>query len=462
MLLNRTRSRLPWLLFAAIVCFHFAAAWMGGPAANWHGATSEYYPLLTDGFRSGHTSLPVTPRAELLALPNPYDPIDSAPYRLHDASLYRGKYYLYFGPTPVLTLFLPYRLLTGRHLPSRAAVALFSAAGFACSCALFFLVARRERWDCPPWLASAAVLSLGTSCGVLFLVVRPSFYEVAISAGYCFLAAGFFLAARALGSDSPRLALLTAAGLCFGLAAGCRPNFVLVAILIAALVCFHLRSHRMSAAAFVAPVILCGLVLAWYNYARFGSPFEFGARYELTNGYQNQRTMFTFGLANIVPGFYYLVFTPPWIGSHYPFLGLNDATGVFATLPDGFSVGPNIGLLWAAPVALLAFMAPLIWSRGRVSSFCALPSSRFIIGALCAVGFGMTALFVLLGWSNGRYNVDFMPGLLILAWLLLGALWQAARTTPGKEALWFRNAVVGLTLYSASVDYWMCLQHGSR
>ena len=159
------RGRLPGLVFVAVASFHFAAAWVGGPAPNWHGQTPEYFPLLTDAFLAGQTSLLVQPSAEMLALPDPYDPYANARYRLHDASLYHGKYYLYFGPTPALVLFLPYKVLTGWHLPSRIAVALFCTLGFAFSCALFFLLAKRERWDCPEWLGSAAVLSLGTAPG---------------------------------------------------------------------------------------------------------------------------------------------------------------------------------------------------------------------------------------------------------------------------------------------------------
>jgi len=170
------RGRLPCLIFVAVASFHFATAWVGGPAGNWHGQTSEYYALLTDAFLAGQTSLLVQPPAEMLALPDPYDPVANARLRLHDASLYHGKYYLYFGPTPAIVLFLPYKLLTGSHLPTRIAVAWFCNCGFACSCGLFFLLVKREKWDCPGWLGSAAVLSLGTAPGVAFLLTRPSFY----------------------------------------------------------------------------------------------------------------------------------------------------------------------------------------------------------------------------------------------------------------------------------------------
>ena len=243
--LNRaSRSRLPVLLFVAGAAFYFATAWVCGPARNWRGQASEYYPLLTDAFLAGQTSLLVQPSAELLALKDPYDPAANWQLRLHDASLYHGKYYLYFGPTPAIVLFLPYKVLTGSHLPTRIAVALFCAVGFACSCALFFLLAKREKWHCPRWFASAAVISLGTAPGCAFLLTRPSFYEVAIGAGYCFVMAGFMLAAHSLGEDSPRTAPLVGAGLCFGLAAGCRPNFALLAILMVVLVAWRIRATQ--------------------------------------------------------------------------------------------------------------------------------------------------------------------------------------------------------------------------
>src|SRR5260370_787147 len=52
-----SRGRLPGLLFVAVACFHVTTAWVGGPAGNWPGQTSEYYQLLTDAFLAGQTSL---------------------------------------------------------------------------------------------------------------------------------------------------------------------------------------------------------------------------------------------------------------------------------------------------------------------------------------------------------------------------------------------------------------------
>src|SRR4029078_5413766 len=50
--------------------------------------------------------------------------------KLHDASLYANKFYLYFGPLPVLTLYIPCKLITGYYPPDCFAVFLFLSMGF--------------------------------------------------------------------------------------------------------------------------------------------------------------------------------------------------------------------------------------------------------------------------------------------------------------------------------------------
>ena len=306
---------------------------------------------------------------------------------------------------------------------------------------------------CPRWLASAAVISLGTATGVFFLLTRPSFYEVAISAGYCFVMAGFLLIAHSLEPDFPRAASLLSAGLCFGLAVGCRPNFALPAILMVLLAAWRIRAHKTRALAFVAPVVLCGVLLAAYNYARFQNPFEFGGHYLLANGVENRGSFFA--LAKIVPALYYLLFAPPWIAFHHPFVSPTDSVSFFARLPKGFSVGPTIGLLWVAPVALFGLMTPLFWRGARIRHFFKLGSTRFTLASLYATAVSIVAVFALLGWIAGRYLVDFAPELVLLSWLLLAAAWQGVRGYTGVRPRLFRYAVTGFTLYSLFLDLWI-------
>src|SRR5258708_14898008 len=64
----------------------------------------DYYNLLIDGYLDGHLSMKVDVPDALLKLPDPYDPrLRPLGLGLHDASFYKGKYYLYFGVAPVVT-----------------------------------------------------------------------------------------------------------------------------------------------------------------------------------------------------------------------------------------------------------------------------------------------------------------------------------------------------------------------
>ena len=436
------RGWLAGLVFLAVASFNFAATWMNGPVWNWlgRGRGPEFYTLLSDAFLAGQTSLLLKPSAEMLALPDPYDPLRNEGFRLHDASLYHGKYYLYFGPTPALVLFMPYRVLTGSHLPASIAVALFCTGGFAFSCALFFLLVKREQWDCPRWLTSIAMLSLGTAPGIAFLLVRASFYEVAISAGYCFVMAGFLLTAHSLLEDSPRTLSLIGAGLCFGLAAGCRPNLAVLAILMALLVGWRTRSYRVRALGFVAPILLCGLMLAAYNYARFQNPFEFGIQYALLGRRTDLDEHFGHLLGNFPHGIYTLLFSP-----------------VHLIRWDMVA-----GTLWLSPIACLGLLTPCLARLRRIGDHVKLGATRFTIHSLYVSTFSTLILLAVMGFILTRYLVDFAPGFVLLSWCLLAASWQAVRELPRRRQIVIGASIISVALYSLVVELAICVPHLSH
>ena len=87
--------------------------------------------------------------------------------------------------------------------------------------------------------------------------------------------------------------------------------------------------------AFAGPIAVIGLVLAWYNAARFGSPFEFGHRYLPV---QWQERIFRFGLFN----YHFLsrnlaaaLILLPRIMDHYPFVRVSQhGMSVLVTSPN--------------------------------------------------------------------------------------------------------------------------------
>lgn len=69
-----------------------AYLWLGmaGKTTAWRTGEfwyAAYYSPLADAFAHGQTHLLVEPAPELLALPDPYDPVANASYRFHDALL---------------------------------------------------------------------------------------------------------------------------------------------------------------------------------------------------------------------------------------------------------------------------------------------------------------------------------------------------------------------------------------
>ena len=67
--------------------------------------STNYYDLMATAFRHGQLALEVEPDPALLALEDPYEPAnrEGIPV-LWDATLYKDKYYLYWGPAPALFL----------------------------------------------------------------------------------------------------------------------------------------------------------------------------------------------------------------------------------------------------------------------------------------------------------------------------------------------------------------------
>ena len=92
------------------------------------------------------------------ARPSRTDPGRNAPYRYHDASLYRGRYYLYFGVVPVLVAFGPWRLVGLGDLPEPAAAAAFALVGFVFGALLLLRHLLRRHLELPRALDAASGL----------------------------------------------------------------------------------------------------------------------------------------------------------------------------------------------------------------------------------------------------------------------------------------------------------------
>jgi hypothetical protein len=285
------------------------------------------------------------------------------------------------------------------------------------------------------------VLSLAAVPGVGFLLLRPSFYEVAISSGYCFVMAGFLLAARAMGHDPNKWASLVGSGFCFGLASGCRPNLAVVAALIVGLVAIHLWAYKTRVLAFAGPVILCGLLLGVYNYIRFQNPFEFGMHYVLLSRRSGLAEHFGYGLRNLLPSLGTVLLSPLVL------IQSDRSLGFF----------PTMGLFWGCPLAVLGLCTPVVLLDGRVKSYLKLTCTGFNVDCLYLSSLCTLVMLAVLGFTGGRYLVDFTPELVLLSCCLVVVIWQTMRWLPPIWQLAFGLLLAVAVLYSSVIAISICM-----
>ena len=125
---SRLRFLFPATLAATLVVAGFVALILASrPYVSTGRAAAEPYNLMVEGFRSGHSWLAKDAPPELARAANPYEFAAyrrylGAPWGLIDLSYYKGHLYAYFGVTPAVLLFWPYRILTGGFLHQAGAV----------------------------------------------------------------------------------------------------------------------------------------------------------------------------------------------------------------------------------------------------------------------------------------------------------------------------------------------------
>lgn len=262
------------------------------------GENQKQYQKLAESLASGKLFIMEEPSETLKNMENPYDyawrnqlMAEAGEWYQWDYAYYEGKYYVYFGVVPAALFYLPFYLLTGKHLSNHTVIFLLSLCFLSGVLGVIHELIRKwfPRVSLGAWFLVTELFLLGSN--VIYMARRPDLYTVPILAGlslgmlglWCFLrgtrGAGFSCGYIAAGS------LLTAG------IAGCRPQLLIIIFPVMILLTEHmlfnssdrgLHHAKGAIISFALPVISVALVLMYYNYSRFGSPFDFGANYNLT------------------------------------------------------------------------------------------------------------------------------------------------------------------------------------
>ncbi|HVT72521.1 MAG TPA: hypothetical protein VHD61_05245 [Lacunisphaera sp.] len=410
----------------ATLAIFVAVAWffhwtVGSPRASGD-PQRDYYNLLVDGFQHGQLAMDVKP--------DPWLGVDNTRVKsyLLDASFHHGRYYLYFGVTPALVLFWPWTAVTGHDLPEPLAAMLLASAAFALSLG-WLRTLRREFFPAAGWpVRLVAVLLLGLGSGYAVVLRRPMFYEIAIFSGVAATMGCLWCLTLAVRRTERTVRWLGAASLCAGLAAGSRPTLIPGAVLAVGLVAVVLWRRGPAGAGrrgLVAAAVPLGLVLAglaWYNWARFDNPFEFGLHYQV--GSNGNGFPFTLGAMGENLREYY--FNPPGFSWFFPFFSPGPR-------PAGSYPEEVHGQFFWLPVLGLALVFAVRAARLRNAA-----RDLPLLVAAAGVWAGTALLVVTMAPPHSnRYQLDFHP---VFAVLGLTGLFAAA--TAPRWRWWVRAALL--------------------
>lgn len=376
---------------------------------------TNYIDLQAKAFAKGQLALDVQPDPALLAFTDEslYEPgnREGIPV-LWDATLYNGKYYLYWGPAPALIV-APIKLIYKQDLGDKPLTLVFLTG------TLFFLnlvilhLHKRYFNHIPHWAILAAVAFAGLVNPMPYALVEGRIYEAAIVAAQFFLVGGFYFLLPAL--DKPTNSRLILAGTFFVLSSASRttilPGVGLLSIVVLAWAYQAQRSRMIPLLlAFALPIAIGGALYGWYNHARFGAFTEFGYRYQLTSYNLHQKIGETFAVEYIPPNLYKTLLNPLERRGAFPYIFPTRWAGPAALTnyhPKMYlTFTENItGIFIGSPFALLALLA-FVKPRKDL---------KWILTALAlaflAVFFTLQAFF----FVAMRYLLDAIPALVLPA-----------------------------------------------
>lgn len=365
-----SRLKKPHILFLIFVLFVYSWIATEGREPFWQYHPDGWYNLLVDGFLKGQLNFPVQVDPRLIALSDPYDPAANAPYRLHDMAYYKGKFYLYYGVTPAIVLYLPIRLLTGLVLPDNAAIVFFLFGGLLFAFGTITQIKNTYFPETKNWIMLVCLAVLSFASVSPYILKRTMMYEVASSCGYFFLTGTVYFLVKAVLKPKNVFLVLCVSSLFLGLAVGGRPHFIVTILVFPFIVLKVFKSIEpknkiLAIVCLFSPFFFYMAWIAVYNYLRFENPFEFGWKYILA-GHCVLKYKFL-NLENINPGFYLYLFTKPIVDNNLPYVHLSGFIPPFIKIPQYYFHIGIVGLFTTIPFVLLTFIIPLVTFKNKIN-----------------------------------------------------------------------------------------------
>ncbi|MEA2328971.1 MAG: hypothetical protein QOE68_3930 [Thermoanaerobaculia bacterium] len=399
------------------------------------------YASLAQGFFRGQLNLERWVNPKLIALPYPYDPKSREGIHYEwDTSYLNGKYYLYSSPLPAILGYMPLRILRRGYPPDSFVALFFCAWAFLASVAFTrrALAERTLNIPLPLWL-----LFIGLGNVTAFVLVTVHMYEIAIVCGMAMTAMWALALLRYNESPTPGRAAWLSLWLALSIAA--RPNLGVLLFVTA----FAIKRSRKTILAFFAPLAIVAMAMLWYNAARFGDPFEFGIRYQLTHVDMTGRkvcSLCTFPeLARFGNNMQHYLFWPLHVHSKFPFVDAMPARidrAVSWPTPNGMTE-QIIGIGPIAPLMMIGTLLAILLALMRGPSDLATRTALQVMCGAWLIVFGLSTCW----WIVARYSLDFMMLMSVATVVCIESILTSLRATTIRIAP-LRAIVAALACYS--------------
>ena len=326
------------------------------------------YEQMFDAFMKKILYIDVEPDEELILMGNPYNTAlrkELDVKFLWDRAYYLGHYYSYFGIAPLILVYIPYYYIT-HTVPAAPTVCLIFA--LLTVPVVAFLTVKVQKLFCKtlnPVIVMFSVFAVEGASLVFMVQSSADNYYIPMQSGLLFLSV-FLLASLTAYEHKDEAkkccVYFFISGIALVFTVMSRPNMAVYFIMIIPIYLSVLASKEKSVKSkigavmsFAVPTALGAAFVMWYNYARFGSVFEFGSSYQLT---VHDVRDYSYSAALILPTFFYYFFKQPSFSAHIPYLqipfigGLNAGRYVYLTSTVGAFSFPGSWSLVFSPALL--------------------------------------------------------------------------------------------------------------
>lgn len=418
----------------------------------------DCFAMTFDAFQKKQVYLDIEPDPALAELDNVYNRSERDASGIQyswDTAYYNGRYYCYFGAAPVLTFYYPYYKLKGLLPTINMAAAFFGvlAVYFMCRTLLAAVRLIAPRANLLLLLSSMPIALC--CCGILYSMNNAGTYFLPILSGLCYLFLSLWMGLRAYSVKNKkiRLAMLFIGGASLALCVASRPGMALCS---AVLIPFFIgilmdKNQKISyraaqACSFLVPLIAGGIAVMWYNNARFGSPFDFGAAYQLTVSDIHANKL---SLSGIAPMLYHYFLQVPRPRSSFPFF---EQQMCYLYSYGKYVYTAGITGVFAYPMLLFgtAMMPAAFVRKGKRFAYRTTRIQRNLFIALCFIMSLIIAwMDFCLGGAINHYVFDIMP------LMILGSIMCILRSVGKPEKNMHRYITALAVMAATFIMVWL-------